>query len=241
MKKIFGITISDKKILDVINELELCEGFSFVVTPNMQHLVAINQDNNIMSCYTRATLTLCDSRIVQLLAALLNKPIVNVIPGSDLTKYYFEHFFKGDENIMIVGSLSEDIVTLKRRYNLTHLSHYNPPMGFIDDPVEVEKVISEISVVKPRYLFLAVGFPRQELMAARLKDDVNFDCIALCIGASVDFMTGKQKRAPESWQKLRIEWLYRYLKEPKRMFRRYFIESWGIFPLMVKEMSKKDD
>jgi len=241
MINLFGVNIVDESLPNIIEKIESYKGFSFVVTPNIQHLVALDKDTEIQKYYAEARLTLCDSRIVQLLASILNKKIRNVIPGSELTKYYFESFFSGGEKIMVIGSSSDDIALLKSQYNLKNLHHYNPPMGFINDKNEVGKTISEITAVEPRYLFLALGFPRQEVIAAKLKANVNFDCTALCIGASIDFLTGKQRRAPQIWQDLRLEWLYRFFQEPKRLFRRYFIDSWRLISVFMKELRKKDD
>lgn len=241
MVKIFGLEILDCPLEEVVSSIKGLKGFSFVVTPNLQHVVELNSKPDDLQCYRNAEVTLCDSRIVSLISKIVGKPIKNVIPGSDLTKYLFDGVLESNSSIMVVGSSTEEIADLKAKYKLTQLQHYNPPMGFINDEEEVQKTIDAVHNVKPKYLFLAVGFPRQEQLACKLKKSADYDCVAFCIGASIDFITGKQKRAPIIWQKLHLEWLYRFLQEPKRLFKRYFVDSWGVFPLLLKEIRKKDD
>jgi len=235
---IFSLIIDDIDIDMIDSRIHNNKGFNFVVTPNVQHVVELNKNKELMGCYKQANICLCDSRVLQLISRFVNTLIKNVIPGSDLTKYMFEKGINRSEKIMVVGSTNEDIQIIRDKYGLTNLFHYEPPMGFINNENEIEITINRIIGTEPVYLFLALGFPRQELLACRLKQRVNFDCFAFCIGASIDFITGKQKRAPRIWQYMKLEWLYRFLQQPRRLFRRYFVESWGLLPLIVREIKK---
>ena len=239
-KKIFGQWINDISIKN-FSELEIIKnskGFNFIVTPNLQHIVELNRSPKLRDCYNNACISLCDSRIIALLSRMFGNKILNVVPGSDLTKYFFEKVFRENDSIMVVGSTETEVEFLKKKYSLNNLVHCDPTMGFIKNLDEIEKVINTIEIIKPRYLFLAVGFPRQEQLACLIKSRVFFDCTAFCIGASIDFLTGKQKRSPVIWQKLHLEWFYRFLQEPDRLFRRYFIDSWGIIGLIIKEFKQ---
>ena len=234
-RRLFSLVVDDVPLEGVLDAVGV-GGFRFVVTPNLQHVVAVNREPELLECYRRADLSLCDSRVVALLARLLGKRITHVVPGSDLTRALFERGVGGDGEVMVVGATAEDMTSLKAKYGLASLVHYAPPMGFIKDAGEVEKVVQAVLANRPRYLFLAVGFPRQELLACMLKARGDFDCTAFCIGASIDFLTGKQRRAPVVWQRLHLEWFYRFLQQPRRLFRRYFVESWGILRLILREI-----
>src|SRR6185436_2589093 len=83
-----------------------------------------------------------------------------------------------------------------------------------------------------RYCLLAVGSPQQEFVAYCLKQRGAARGLALCIGASVDFLTGKERRAPRAWQALGCEWLYRLLQSPRRMAYRYLVRGPRIFALL---------
>jgi len=235
---VFGLQISQVNI-DGIVELALANSeFKYVVTPNIQHLTGLDIDPEKRLFYTSADLTICDSRIFCLIANILRKRIEYVTPGSDLTNHLFNDVFNGDESIMIVGANQNQISYIRDKYGMTNLTHYCPPMGFVDCPYEVKKAIRAVLDIKPRFLFLALGFPRQEQLAYQLKMRANFQCTAFCIGASIDFITGKSRRAPLLMQKLYLEWLYRFLQEPKRLFRRYFIDTWRLIPLIYNEYMK---
>lgn len=237
--EVFNLKIQDILFDDLIKEITNLVGFNFIVTPNVQHIIGLDRRNDLLSCYKKSTLILCDSRILQLISRIIKKPIRNVTPGSDLTKFMFERYFSGSESIMVVGSTKSEMSWVRSRYGLTNLAHYEPPMEFINNIVEVEKTVKEVLRIKPRYLFLALGFPRQELLACRLKGVIDFNCTAFCIGASIDFLTGKQKRAPARWQHFRLEWLYRFFHNPVRLFKRYFIDGWKLIPIIYKEIKKQ--
>ena len=239
-RSLFSLNITDLALDQILYHINRMNGFNFIATPNIQHIIELNNKPDLLKCYQSADLIICDSKILQLISYALDKRINNVITGSDLTKYMFEEIFTGNESIMIIGSTDKDIDIVRSKYNLTNLSHHEPSMGFIENSLEIEKTINAVLVTKPRYLFLAVGFPRQEIMACKLKERVNYDCLAFCVGASIDFLTGKQKRAPVIWQSLRMEWFYRFLHEPRRLFHRYFIQSWRIIPLVIKELRKNE-
>src|SRR5262249_4961555 len=83
-----------------------------------------------------------------------------------------------------------------------------------------------------RFCFIAVGCPQQELVAHRLKVRGRASGLALCIGASINFLTGTERRAPRWMQHIGMEWLYRALRDPVRLGRRYFARGPYIFPLL---------
>ena len=233
---VFSLKIDDINMEQYEARVRTNKGFGFVVTPNVQHVVELHKNNVLMECYKQASICLCDSRVLQLVSQLFSYSINNVIPGSDLTKYMLEKSIIRSEKIMVVGSTKNDIEIIRDKYDLTNLSHYEPPMGFIHSDDEIDKTIDNVMKAKPSYLFLALGFPRQEMLACRLKQRIDFNCLAFCIGASIDFLTGKQKRAPKVWQYAKLEWLYRFTRQPKRLFRRYFLESWGLVPIIIREV-----
>jgi exopolysaccharide biosynthesis WecB/TagA/CpsF family protein len=94
-------------------------------------------------------------------------------------------------------------------------------MGFINDQDEINKVINYAEQVQPHYLFLAVGSPRQEVLAEQLQLTLTKG-VALCIGASILFLVGAERRAPYWVQRLSLEWCYRICQNPKVLAKRYF-------------------
>ncbi len=237
--ELFSLLIDDISMDDIHSIISANNSYMVIVTPNIQHVIDVNADDQILECYQSANLTICDSKIFQLLSGCLGNRISHVTAGSDLTEYMFSEYFSGEETVMVVGSSEADVNLLRKKYTLSNLVHYAPEMGFIDSKSAVQATVDEIMSVRPQFLFLAVGFPRQEILSCVLREKVDFSCTVFCIGASIDFLTGRQLRAPVFWRSLKLEWLFRFLMQPKRLFKRYFWDSWALFPLLFRELYKK--
>jgi len=237
-KTLFGVRFDELPMTEVLDSA-MGSGFEYVVTPNVQHVVELSKNNQLRAIFGAAKLSLCDSRVIQLLSVKLNSRVKNVIPGSDLTEFLFLQGALRKKRVMIVGSDSSSVQSLTKKYSLEFCEHYEPPMGFINSGEEVSRLIDEVNTFQPQVLFLALGFPRQEMVAHMLHKSAKFPCVAFCIGASIDFLTGKQVRAPEVWRHFRLEWLHRFLSNPSRLFKRYFVDGLGIFPLFYKEWLKR--
>lgn len=210
-----------------------------VVTPNVDHVVRLNSNNDFKQIYQQADITVNDSRILNLLSKIAGIDIGSVIPGSDLTKKLIESLPSNDFPIAVIGGSNETIQFVTDKYNLTFLHHYNPPMGFIDDETEVSKCIDFILENPSKIIFICVGSPRQEMLSIKLKV-AGATGVALCVGASFLFLSGEEKRAPKIIQKLSLEWLFRLLQSPKRLFKRYIVDGVKIVPIFFKYIINRD-
>jgi len=233
----FGITFSNVS-LDVLGN-EILEGRhsgQIIVTPNVDHIVRFHADEKFKKIYNKADLFVNDSRILKVLSSLGLQRIESLIPGSDLTAWLFEHLPK-DIRISIIGASCETISVIKNKYEVKNLYHYNPPMGFINDKLEVDKCLVFCEDNPSDIYFFAVGSPRQEILADLLKERGAKGAL-LCIGASMLFLSGEEKRAPKLIQRLHAEWLFRLVLDPKRLYRRYLIDGPNILKIYIKELLK---
>ncbi len=123
---------------------------------------------------------------------------------------------------------------LRRRYPGIDYHQHIPPMGFIRNEVARAEAVTFIENSKAHYTFLAVGFPQSELLAADVVDRGKAVGVGLCIGASIEFIVGIKQRAPLWMQKLSLEWLFRLISEPRRLWRRYLVEGPAIFALVLR-------
>lgn len=208
-----------------ISELATSDTFSYVVTPNIDHLARLSKkdaDPALKDIYNKATLSLCDSRIIDKLLRMKGRFIKEVVPGSTLTEYLFDHTITEQDTVLIFGVEDEFIDKLRAKYPKLKIEHINPSMGFINRPDEVAQLIEQIETLKTNYIFLSVGSPRQEFLAKMMQDKGTVGGVSLCVGASVLFLVGAEKRAPQWMQTLHMEWLFRMLQDPKRLFMRYF-------------------
>jgi N-acetylglucosaminyldiphosphoundecaprenol N-acetyl-beta-D-mannosaminyltransferase len=207
-------------------------GFGYVVTPNVDHLIRFHDDPRFRALYAEAAYILLDSRFLSRMFRLTKGLHVRVCTGSDLTAQLLARVISLDDRVVLIGASSEQAADLARQYGLKSLQHFNPPMGFIRDPLEVEKCIRFIEGCSPfRFCFLAVGAPQQEELASLLKARDRARGMALCIGASVNFLTGVEKRAPRWMQRLGLEWLYRLAQDPGRLAQRYLVRGPRVFSL----------
>lgn len=203
--------------------------FAYVVTPNVDHVVRLNHAHpHLRQVYRRAWATLCDSRILAKLAAS-DSIELPVTTGSDLTEALCRHGIDRNARIAVVGGDRGMIERLRTRYGFTDIAHFDPPMGFIDDPRARADAASFVASERARYTFLAVGSPQQELLAHDVAARGDAVGVALCVGASLEFLTGSKRRAPRLVQTLALEWLFRLVTDPARLWRRYVVEAPQIF------------
>jgi exopolysaccharide biosynthesis WecB/TagA/CpsF family protein len=230
-----------REVVHVIDDFDLAEftavaatfgqeRYGYVVTPNVDHLIRYYEDPSFRAKYRSADFILMDSRFAAGLVRLLKGVRLPVCTGSDLTAQLLAHVVEPTDRIVMIGGSNEQAQQIAATCGLTNLKHHNPPMGFIKDPGAVEECLRFIESASPfRFCFLAVGCPQQETIAQALRARGGARGLALCIGASLNFITGHEKRAPRWMQKLGLEWLFRLLLNPRRLARRYLIRGPRIF------------
>ncbi|MFZ0498943.1 MAG: WecB/TagA/CpsF family glycosyltransferase [Steroidobacteraceae bacterium] len=200
--------------------------FGFVVTPNVDHLIRYHEDAAFRARYAAADFALLDSRFAARLIWLMKGLRLPVCTGSDLTAALFRRVIAPDDRIVLIGGQPEQAALIAAQLGLRNVRHLNPPMGFIKQPEAVEECLRFIEQASPfRFCFLAVGCPQQEMLATLLRQRGIARGLALCIGASLNFLTGHERRAPLWMQKLALEWLYRLAQDPRRLWVRYLVRG----------------
>lgn len=209
--------------------------FTYVVTPNAEHLVRMARDQSLRTIYRRADLCLLDSRVVGAIGRLIGLAVPPIVPGSDLTERLLASHVRPRERITIVGLAPVWLPALVTRYGLAAPAHYDPPMGFDRDPAAFATTIAFVQAHPARFIFLAVGSPRQETLAAAIAAAGGFTGTGLCVGASLAFLAGAQRRAPLFVQRAGLEWLFRLATNPRRLARRYLLDSPPIIGLLLRQ------
>ena len=212
--------------------------FAYVVTPNADHLVRLSRTPALRPLYHAAAMCLLDSRVVAGVARILGLPSPKVTTGSDLTELLIRKHLGAGERVTIIGLRPQHLAALVARTGMAAPAHYDPPMGFDQDPVEMQRAVQFVIDNPARYIFLAVGSPRQERLAAAIAASDTATGIGLCIGASLEFVAGAMPRAPGFMQRLGIEWLHRMLSDPRRLARRYLLDNPPIFWLLWRERQR---
>ncbi|GAA3707696.1 WecB/TagA/CpsF family glycosyltransferase [Sphingomonas cynarae] len=210
--------------------------FVYLVTPNVDHVVRLHDDTSddretIWAAYRAARWCTCDSRILAALARPrgIDLPIA---PGSDLTPLVLDRLCRPGDRIAVIGGRESTVVALTRLYPGLDIVQHRPPMGMRRNPAAMAAAVRFVVEARPRFTFLAVGSPQQELLAHLIARDGGATGIGLCIGAAIEFVVGESKRAPRLFQRLHIEWAFRLLADPRRLWKRYLVTGPRIFRLV---------
>lgn len=243
--KLLNIEIDNltmEESLDAIETLIELNNDSYVVTPNIDHIVKVESDKELKHIYENANLILCDGKPLIWISKLYGTPLKEKVSGSDLfprlcqraAQKGYRMFFLGAED----GVAIEAANRLRKKYtSLNVVGTYSPCVGFEDDPSEMSKVKSIIKKTKPHILIVALGCPKQEYFIWSNRNDLGVP-VSLGLGASLDFEAGRKKRAPKWMSEHGLEWLYRTVQDPKRLIKRYFIDDIRIFRLLWKYRKK---
>lgn len=204
--------------------------YGYVATPNVYGLIRLHESASFRAAYAQAAYVLLDSRVAAFLFRLFYRVRIPVCPGSDLTVALLERVIRPDDRVLLIGSTEQQAEILRERFGLKQLLHNNPPMGFIRDPAAVEACLQFIESASPfRFCLIAVGDPQGVIVAERLAARGRVRGLGCIIGASIDFITGKQQRAPAWMQRIGFEWLYRLMSNPRRLAWRYLVRGPKIF------------
>lgn len=213
-----------------------------VITPNVDHLVKLQKDKEFYDAYQKAEWVICDSKILYFLSKLLKNPLQEAIPGSSFFTAFYE-YHKNDPNCKIfllgaakgIAAKAMERINQKIGRNIVVGAH-SPSYGFEKKPEECEELVKIINESGANVLLVGVGAPKQEKWIMKYRDRMPQIDIFMALGATIDFEAGTLKRAPIFWQKIGMEWLYRCLKEPKRLFKRYFIDDMKFFYYFTKQL-----
>jgi N-acetylglucosaminyldiphosphoundecaprenol N-acetyl-beta-D-mannosaminyltransferase len=214
--------------------------FDYVVTPNAANIVAIARERERLDPVWRgAWLSLLDSAVTQLLARLFGIALP-LVPGSDLTAHLFASgIVAPDRPVAIIGCTAATIARLRARYGLREVLHHEPPMGFLGDAAALAAVVDFAAAAHTRFVFFAIGAPQAQILAARIRGDGRATGLGFCIGASLNFLAGVETRAPRWVRRLRLEWLFRTIQQPRRIGRRVIVDCLPLFAIALRERRRR--
>lgn len=236
--KILNIGIDNVSSLELLRSLKQ----GVLVTPNIDHLVKLQKNKELYNLYSKVEWIVCDSKVIYLFSRLLQCSLRDVIPGSSFfPKFYMYHKDDMDCRIFLLGAMEG--VAVKAMENINQkvgrkivVGAYSPSYGFEKEQNENEEIYKMINESGANVVLVGVGCPKQEKWIFTHKDKMPEVDIWMALGATIDFEAGNIKRAPRIFQILAMEWFYRFLKEPRRLFRRYFIDDIQFFYYFAKQL-----
>lgn len=229
--------------IDNISRVEFLEKLTqfggFVVTPNVDYLVKLRRDSDFWKVYKISNYRLCDSKILQYAFKFLGTPVKEKISGSDLFPAFYT-YNKNNEDIKIyllgaqegVAQKAKEIINQKVGRDIV-VEAYSPSFGFENNQDECQEIIKSINNSEATVLAIGVGAPKQEKWLLKYFDQLPKVKIFLAIGATIDFEASVKPRAPKWISNIGLEWLYRLLSEPKRLWKRYLVDSLPFFGLVL--------
>jgi N-acetylglucosaminyldiphosphoundecaprenol N-acetyl-beta-D-mannosaminyltransferase len=226
------------EILDAIDSLIKEDNCSYVVTPNVDHIVQLEKDEELKRVYENASLILTDGKPLIWISNWYKTPIKEKISGSDLFPRVCDLAAKKGYTMYLLGA-AEGVAdkaakNLMDKYKgLNIVGTYSPPFGFEKDKVELKKIERQIQEVHPDILIVGLGCPKQEKYMYHHCKELDVP-ISFGLGASIDFEAGNIKRAPRWMSEHGLEWLYRITQDPKRLAKRYLVDDMKIIRIARK-------
>lgn len=229
----------DEVLEKIILQAESKHDSQYVVTPNAQHLVTLQHDLYFREIYKSAFLSVPDGVPLLWAAKFLKTPLKNRVNGTDLFEKTCEVASEKALKVFFLGGRpgAADAVSRvlsKRHPNLIISGTYCPPYGFESDDQELAKINGLIKSASPHILFVGLGAPKQEKWIYENYRELNVP-ISIGIGVSFELVSGMVRRAPKIMQSLGLEWFFRLLMEPKRLWRRYVVGNIVFMWLVIQQ------
>jgi N-acetylglucosaminyldiphosphoundecaprenol N-acetyl-beta-D-mannosaminyltransferase len=228
--------------LSMEETLQTVEGFIRTGQPhqhvvvNVDKLVKASRDPELRQIINDCALINVDGMPVVWASRLLGKPLKERVAGVDLFEALMARAGEKGWRVFLLGAREEVVSqvasTYGRKYPRLVLAGYRN--GYWKGDFEEAQVVEQIRDARPDLLFVAISSPKKEQFLGRYQADMKVP-FAMGVGGTFDVAIGRVRRAPVWMQKSGLEWFYRFLQEPRRMFRRYFIEDMAFLRLLVKE------
>ena len=238
--------IDNVTLQEAIDYIEKCiqeKKIIQVSTLNADHIVRFESDEYLKKICSESELNLADGHRLIEIARKYKTPIKEKICGSDLTPMLCSFAADKGYSIYLLGA-AEGVAQMAAEKlktenpSLKIAGYYSPPVGFEKDQAEIDRINQKLLESRADILFVAFGVPKQEKFIYENKSIYKIP-ISINVGGTIDFIAGVQKRAPKWVNQMGMEWLYRFLHEPRRLFRRYFVEDMKIFKLAKKYKPNK--
>ena len=232
--------------LSMEETLQTIEGFIQTGKPhqhvvvNVDKLVKASRDPELRRIINDCALINVDGMPVVWASRLLGKPLKERVAGVDLFEALMRRAGEKGWRVFLLGAQEEVVGKVasvyQHRYPALVLAGYRN--GYWKGEAEETQVAGQIRDARPDLLFVAISSPKKEQFLGRWQAEMKIP-FAMGVGGSFDVAIGRVKRAPAWMQKAGLEWFYRFLQEPRRMFRRYFIQDMAFVWLLIKEVARR--
>lgn len=207
---------------------------------NAGKIVALQKDKALRQGVNEADLINADGQAVVWASKLLNQPLKERVAGIDLFVNLLLLANQKTYSVYLLGAKSEILENLVKKLSIKFtpdlIAGYHHGYFGAD---EEEKIVDEINQSGAKFLFVAITSPKKEIFLNKYKEKLNNVNFIMGVGGSFDVLAGKTKRAPQWMQNSGLEWFYRFIQEPKRMWKRYLIGNTKFISLLIQEKFRK--
>jgi len=214
--------------VDAIEGLVTAGRGGMVVTPNVDHVVVAERSPEFREACAAAGLSLADGMPLLWAARLLGRPLPEKVSGSDLVLPLCERAAARGWRVYLLGAgpgIAEEAARrLRQRIGIEVVGTASPRIRIDGSPDDTAEALEGIRAARPDLLLLAFGAPKQEIWAYRHREALG-RVVTVGVGASLDFIAGTLRRAPRWMSRIGLEWLFRLLSEPRRLWKRYLIDD----------------
>lgn len=202
-------------------------------------ILAARKYSHVMDVYNAADIVMCDGVPVQWASGFLGTPLKERLTGFDFFPHFIKHCAEQNYSVYFLGAKDGVAHQLAEKYQLLYPSiriagYSTPPFAAVFSKEQNDVICEDINAANPDVLFVSLTAPKQDIWIHKHLDQINVK-LALGVGAAFDAEAGSLQRAPIVMQRMGLEWLYRFIQEPRRMFRRYFIEAPVFIPLVIMQ------
>ena len=248
MEKIafMGVGIDNVTLTEAMGRVEACveaKQKMYVVTPNVDHIVKLQKDAAFRRAYAQAGLVTVDGSPIMKAAKWYGTPLKEKIPGPDLAEAAIRLAAEKGYAVFFLGAApgvgEQAAKRMKEKYpGFRCTGTYSPPLGFEKDPEERQRIADLINKAVPEIMIAGMGSPKTEIFLMENYRDWNVR-VSFSTGAAIDFLAGRVERCPRWVNRIGMEWFYRFLKEPRRLFKRYFIDDMAFLRLLFQYRSRQ--
>jgi exopolysaccharide biosynthesis WecB/TagA/CpsF family protein len=212
-----------EETIERIDEMVQARAPRYVVTPNVDFLVQARRDAQLRQVLLDAHLVVCDGTPLVWASHWLGNPLPERVAGSDLAPRIIRLAAEKRYRLFFLGASpeanSQAVAKMRAQYPGLEISHYSPPFRPLAE-MDHDEIGRRIRAAEPHILFAAFGCPKGEKWMAMNYLSLGVP-VMISVGATIDFLAGRVKRAPMWMRRGGVEWVYRMSQEPRRLFRRY--------------------
>jgi N-acetylglucosaminyldiphosphoundecaprenol N-acetyl-beta-D-mannosaminyltransferase len=221
--------VSEAEAVRIIVEAAIARRGHWTITANLDHLRRYTLDGHIRELVDDADMVVADGTPLVWASRIAGAPICERVAGSDMVWSICAAASRSGGSVYLLGGDSGVAdhaagVLLERHPELDLVGTSCPPVGFEKDAAELARIERELLQARPQIVFVALGFPKQDVLIKRLRR-VLPEASFIGVGISLSFVAGDITRAPAWLQRLGLEWLHRLIGEPRRLVRRYLLQG----------------